>query len=117
MKDQNGLRKYRHLSGLALIILTLSHGNADPERGFSINKRLLDIHSVQIGEHMLTSIRITKSWMMRKGGFTQLIEQIDLALLNAVQSSHAKYQQYLENQRKEEEKEQKQLEQKNKEEK
>ncbi len=70
MKDENGARKYKHLSGLALIILTLSHGNADPERVFTINKRLLDIHSTQISEHMLTSIRIIKAWMMLKGGFT-----------------------------------------------
>ena len=108
MKDENGMKKYKHLSALALTILTLSHGNADPERGFSINKRLLDIHSVQIGQHMLVSIRLIKGWIMRKGGLIQLIDLIDLSLVRSVQSSHAKYKQAVEDKRKTEEEKQKQ---------
>jgi len=90
MKDENGMKKYKHLSALALTILTLSHGNADPERGFSINKRLLKIHSVQIEQHILVSIRLIKGWIMLKGGLIQLIDLIDLSLVRSVQSSHAK---------------------------
>ena len=87
MKDENGMKKYKHLSALALTILTMSHENADPERGFSVNKHLLDIHSVQIEQHMLVSIRLIKGWIMRKGGLIQLIDLIGLSLVRSVQSS------------------------------
>ena len=82
-------------------MLTLSHGNADPERGFSINKKLIDIHSIQIGDNTLQATRLVKGCIMRKGGFLNI--QITLKLIKSVQNSHAAYVKYLKDQERERE--------------
>ena len=66
--DEDGKQKYVNLARLALQILLLPHGNADPERGFSVNKRLLEKHSNNISEDTLESIRITKDFIIQSGG-------------------------------------------------
>ena len=38
----DGQSKYVELFALVNCVVSLSHGNAVPERGFSINKKLLD---------------------------------------------------------------------------
>ena len=40
--DKNDLKKYPQLFSLVKCVLTLSHGNSAPERGFSINKIMFD---------------------------------------------------------------------------
>ena len=40
--DENGSYKYPQLVALIKCVLSLRHGNAVPERGFSINKILLE---------------------------------------------------------------------------
>lgn len=40
--NNSGIIKYKLLSSLIKAVLTLPHGNADCERGFSTNKRLLE---------------------------------------------------------------------------
>ena len=42
--DEYGNLKYPKLYALVQAILFLSHGNAYPEQGFSINKQLLESH-------------------------------------------------------------------------
>ena len=44
MKDDSGHLKYLQLFSLVKCVLSISHSNSIPERGFSINKHLLDIH-------------------------------------------------------------------------
>ena len=44
IKDDSGHLKYLQLFSLIKCVLSISHGNSIPERGFSINKHLLDIH-------------------------------------------------------------------------
>ena len=43
IQDEDGNPKYFNLDTLALVILCLPHSNAEPERGFSVNKSLLDV--------------------------------------------------------------------------
>ena len=45
---------------LARCILWLSHGNAVPERGFSINGKILDGHDYSISEETIIALRIGK---------------------------------------------------------
>ena len=42
--DEFGAKKYPQLSELAQRVLSLSHENSTPERGFSVSKSLLDVH-------------------------------------------------------------------------
>ena len=48
MTDSDGLFKYPQLAALMKCVLSLSHGNAVPERGFSINKIMLESHGYMI---------------------------------------------------------------------
>ena len=48
--------KFKHLASLANCVLSLSHGNAAPERGFSLNKKLLDIHGTTIQDETITAL-------------------------------------------------------------
>ena len=49
MTRPSGERKYQALMKLARTALTLNHGNADVERGFSKNKLLLTSHRTRHG--------------------------------------------------------------------
>ena len=42
--DEFGAKRYAQLVALVQCVLSLSHGNSTPERGFSINKLLLAVH-------------------------------------------------------------------------
>ena len=46
----DGKPKYAQLFAMVKCILSLSHGNAVPERGFSINKKLIDCYSSTVYE-------------------------------------------------------------------
>ena len=57
MLNCDGKPKYVQLFQLAICILSFSDGNAVPERGFSINKKLLDAHGNSIQEETIVAIR------------------------------------------------------------
>lgn len=54
----DGQPKYTQLFALAKCILSLSHGNAVPEKGFSINRKLIEIHGSSINEETIEAQRI-----------------------------------------------------------
>ena len=60
--------RYCHLSKLALAILLLPHVNVDPERGFSVNKMVLEKHGNNIDEDTLGSVRTVKGFLIQSGG-------------------------------------------------
>lgn len=53
----DGKAKYPQLSALCRCVLSLSHGNAVPERGFSINKILLEAHGTSMDESTIQAHR------------------------------------------------------------
>ena len=61
LKDDEGALKYPQLYMLAWCILSLSHGNAVPEHGFSINRKILDAHGYSISKETIIALRIGKS--------------------------------------------------------
>ena len=65
--ESTGKSKYDILFNFAMRVL-LSHGNSDPERGFSINKFLFDTHGNSISEVTIKCIRLLKDFLIRKGG-------------------------------------------------
>ena len=66
--ESTGKSKYDILFNFVMCVLLLSHGNSDPERGFSINKFLLDTHGNSISEVTIECIRLLKDFLIRKGG-------------------------------------------------
>ena len=74
-------------------LLTLSRGNSDPERGFSINKNQLDLHGSNIGENTLEALRIVKDYLMRNGGIGNFVVTKDL--VDKCDKAHSQYQAYL----------------------
>ena len=59
---------YPKLSKLALhSILILLHGNADPERGFSIDKKMLDVHESSTKEDAMIALRFIKDELILRG--------------------------------------------------
>ena len=88
--DEDGKQKYANLARLALQILLLPHGNVDPERGFSVNKRLLEKHSNNISEDMLESARITKDFIIQSGG--QVNVKVTTEMIEKCKVSNSKYE-------------------------
>ena len=86
--DEDGKQKYANLARLALQLL-LPHGNADPERGFSVNKRLLEKHSNNISEDTLESIRITKDFIIQSGG--QANVKVTAEMIEKCKVANSKY--------------------------
>ena len=56
--DDGEQYKFKHLASLANCVLSLSHGNAAPERNFLLNKKLLNIHGTSIQYKTVTALRI-----------------------------------------------------------
>lgn len=78
----------------------MPHGNADPERGFSINKRILDIHGSSLKEETLEAIRLVKDFLIKCGDIENV--NIDLGLLKSCKNARAHYQAYLDRKKEEE---------------
>ena len=54
----DGQPKYTQLFALAKCILSLSHGNAVPEKGFSINRKLVEVHGTALSKETIEAQRI-----------------------------------------------------------
>ena len=48
--------------------MSLSHGNAGPEQGFSINKAILAAHDTRLGEDVLVALRRVKHRLIQVDG-------------------------------------------------
>ena len=88
-------------------MLSVSHGNADPERGFSLNKHLLAIHGSSIKEETIESIRLVKDYIIRVGGIKNITVSNEMILSS--RNAYHRYEAYLESQKKLREEEQKQI--------
>ena len=92
--DEDGGKKYTQLANLALTVCSLSHGNAVSERGFSVNKALLESHGYTIQEDTIVLLRIVKDWINVFGGTLKF--PITKELRQRVKGARAKYMTYLE---------------------
>ena len=66
--DEQGVLKYPTISSVAKSVLVLSHGNSDSERGFSINKAMLNIYGDRIQGDTLQALRLIKDFLVNSGG-------------------------------------------------
>ena len=93
-------KKYPELSEVVSIILTLSHGNADIERGFSLNKGVQKVH---VSEESIVSKRHVKDHMISHDLQPHTI-QITNELRKSCRQARSRYQHYLEQQKLQKEK-------------
>ena len=71
-------------------VLSLSHGNSTPERGFSINKLILEIHGYSKYEDTLTGLWFVKDEILRVGDETKF--PITKYLLADIKASYTRYE-------------------------
>lgn len=88
-----GALKFKNLFLLASCVLVLPHGNAEPERGFSINKHLLDIHGSATKEDTLIALRMVKDWIVRVGGVENIV--VTKELMKFCYKAREKYMEHL----------------------
>lgn len=74
-------------------ILCLSHGNADPERGFSINKHLLQTHGGSTQEETIEAIRLVKDYIIQQNGTNNVI--ITKEMIRSSDNARSKYEEHL----------------------
>jgi len=91
--DSDGSLKYPQLTALIKCVMSLSHGNAVSERGFSINKIMLESHGYTIDNDTIAALRLVKDTIQKEGGVDQF--PITKKLINYSFQSYAKYQEYL----------------------
>ena len=89
LQNEHGVVKYPQLFSLIRIVLSLSHGNACPEQGFSINKQLIESHGYATGSKTIASLRMIKDELYRVGGVLNL--PLTVELFHSVKSARAKY--------------------------
>ena len=82
--------KYSTIAKLILCVLLLPHGNADPERGFSLNKNVLAVHGISIKEETLEAIRMVKDFIIGNSGVMNI--EISKDLIEHCKVSHTRYQ-------------------------
>lgn len=87
---------FGRLWGVVQLLLTLSHGQASVERGFSINKGLLVDN---LSENSICAQRVVFDYVQSCGGLLNV--PITREVIVAAQSGRMKYKQYLENMKKE----------------
>lgn len=93
IRGADGNLKFKNLSNLALTCLCISHGNAVPERGFSLNKNMLDGRE-SLSEEIIEATRLVKDSVALHGGITNF--PITRRLITLVEDSHRCYEQHLE---------------------
>ena len=92
--ETTGLLKFTKLCTFALLcVFVLPHGNAEPGRGFSINKHLLEIHGPSMKEDTIVALRLVKDCLIRVGG----IKNFDVTrdLIKCCREARQKYDNYL----------------------
>ena len=87
----------------------MPHGNADPERGFSINKNMLDVHGSSTKEETIVALRFIKDELIHRGGPLKI--PLTKELLKSCRNARSSYFAFLEAQKLEEEIKSKQREQ------
>ena len=74
---------------LVKLLLSISHGNSVPERGFSINTYLLQVHGFSTSEKKIKAIRFVKYEICRVGSVMKF--PINRELLSSVKGAHGRY--------------------------
>lgn len=90
----NGKKEYENLIKVVKLLLIISHGNANVESGFSINKEIL-IENLK--EHSLIAQRRIFDSVTKEGGLMKI--ELPKQLLHSVRNAHSRYCEALKEQR------------------
>ena len=75
---------------MARCILSLPNGNADPERGFSINKSVLQIHGTSLEEDTIVALQLVKDYIVLNNGVDKIdIEESHIASCRNARTRYA----------------------------
>ena len=75
---------------MARCILSLPNGNADPERGFSINKSVLQIHGTSLEEDTIVALQLVKDYIVLNNGVDKIdIEESHIASCRNARTCYA----------------------------
>ena len=88
IKSNDGRFLFPQLAALIKSVLTLSHGNAGPEQGFSLNKAIIDAHGTRL-EDILIALRRIKHRILQVGGLKHF--EITQPLLESIKQSRSRY--------------------------
>ncbi len=86
--DTRGEAKYHSLAVIVKIALSISHGQADVERGFSTNKRILDNRTV-LGEEALRGLRTVNEVIRKYDSIVNI--PISRNLISAYRNAYKEY--------------------------
>ena len=95
--------KYPQLFPLVKCVLSISQGNSIPERGFSINKHILDIHGNSTQNDTIVAFKMVKDHISSVEGIMNV--SINKQFFSSVQSARQRYHCDLEAKRKQSERE------------
>ena len=95
LRDVAGDKKYKVLGEVVKSALSLSHGNAAPERGFSVNNSLLSKERLALGEDTICATRIVKE-AVRLYGSSVTAVPLTKNLIACSRKAHAEYVLHLE---------------------
>ena len=90
------MQNYKNLAFILKIVLTLSHGQAAVERGFSVNKALLDVN---MQENSLIAHKLVRDHMSSNNPKPHCME-VPNPTIRAYTSARDKYESYKEEQAK-----------------
>lgn len=103
----NGITKYPHVKKVVQSFLSLSHGSADVERGFSLSARILTSDRNSLNEKSMNSIFLVKDAIHKI--YDGKVENIEITpeLYLLAKNARGSYEAYLEERRREKEAEEK----------
>jgi hypothetical protein len=96
IKNASGLRKYSCLGKVVRACLSLSHGNADVERSFSVNKKVVTADRVSLGQDTINALRIVKEAIRIQGNGQISSIAITNRMLQLARSAYSVYKDHLE---------------------
>ena len=86
---------------LAACVLSLPHGNTEPECDFSINKSILSIHSYSTKNETIVALRLVKDFIIERGRVEEI--KVSKVMLRSCDRARERYSIFLEKQKKMEE--------------
>lgn len=89
--DKLGNPKYRYLTRFIKSTIILAHGNADVEKGFSVNALLVTSAKASLSASSIVALRTTKDAIRTLGSGSILSVQITREMLHYVHNAHASY--------------------------
>jgi len=91
VKTSTGKEKYPILGQFVKVVLAISHGQADVERGFSLNKYTVTSQRTHLSENAVNGLRTIKDAVTHNGKGEPCQVPVTKSMLESVRQAHRKY--------------------------